>query len=614
MRPYFPASAICVLSALALAPLACDGGDEPMDAEGGVCGDQKCDDPAFADALAGMNDPIAAFLKKNLDPKGHLDVGYLDMVKAIAKDQGCDEASIDSYVISDGLVSETGEAFPRVVNTVCSTDRTRADMVFFAVSFAEQDNIDVDVRAIEMFAWDPMTLEYRFYRTHPVEDSQTKVAVQLAPSECAKCHRQPSTIPGVPMPMTPIMNELAAPWEHWFAEPQSFNHVVPDATAKAPNFAAIAGAGSGFRKSAARLEQTIRSAFVQRVATARLRGRRGPADVAQAMALLRPIFCDEQVTYVTEDGQSGLLSSAAVVDEGLASAFFAIRGTGWPWEWWQDKVLRLSPPGSPDMIAMMPIRGAATVAYEKQLMSVRALSPEQILRVRALDWHNPTMSSFRCELFTNALERVVGDPPPIAEGAKNVDLFVPLLDRIMTLHKGDFGIGGDDLPNRVSILSPTEGKVVSLGRADAAGIAALATALANGALAEAACATEGERACLADPTQLGGLVEARFKGLEAMGRSQLAGQREALACRAKAEYPAAPAIEGLECSAKIGAGADSPGAGGEEGDCCSAHASPGCTNSAIASCVCAVDDLCCTSRWDETCVSEIAVADCGVCP
>lgn len=615
---------------LALALSACHAAAGDSADGGGVCGEQKCDDPGFADALAQMNDPIAAFLKAHLDGAGQLDIAYLDMLEAIAEAQGCDAGSIDAYVISDALVvSAAGKAFPRVVNTVCSTDRTKADLAFFALSFPDADNVDVDVRTIEMFAWDPTSFEYRFYRGSPVEGSDTKVAIQLAPSECAMCHRQPTTIPGAPMPMTPIMNELSAPWEHWFAEPQSFEHSVPDATRKAPHFAAIAGEGSGMRKSAARLEQTIRSAFVQRVATARLRGRRNPADVSEAMALLRPLFCDEQLTYVTEDGNSGLLSSAAVVDEGLASVFFAIKGTGWPWEWWQDKVLRLSPAGASDRIDMMPIRGAATVAYEKQLMSVRALTPEQVLRVRALDWHTPTLSSFRCELFTHALARVAGDPPPIAAGAKNVDLLVPLLDRILTLHKGDFGIGGADLPAEIAIASPGGGKVVALGRADAAGVSAMAAALAAGSLGDAACGDDGAGACVLDPTALGGLVEARFKALESMDRSELSAQRDALGCQAKADYPNAPFIADLDCDAPpgddgTGGGDESTGGGdassggsdtgGDVGDCCTVHEGTGCSDATISACVCAIDDLCCSSGWDDVCVGEVASSQCGTCP
>jgi hypothetical protein len=229
------------------------------------------------------------------------------------------------------------------------------------------------------------------YAGHAVDGSASKVALELDPSRCHECHEQPAHIPGVKMPMTPIMNELSAPWQHWHAEPVSFDHTVPAATEKAPMFKLLAGEGSAFRKSAARLEQTIRSAFQQRIATARLRLRRNPANVDEAMSLLRPLFCDEHLTFVTEDGASGLLAGSSVVDDGLGSVYFQIKGTGWPWEWWNDKMLRLTPPGAPDRITMMPTRGQAMVAYEKQALSTRALTTDQVMRVRALGWNEPTM-------------------------------------------------------------------------------------------------------------------------------------------------------------------------------------------------------------------------------
>lgn len=119
------------------------------------CDGAKCDDLGeLGEVLAKFNDPIATWLRANLDAKGQFEVEYLDMLKAIAKQQGCDDASIDSYVISDLLVADSADAFPRVVNTVCSKDRTKADLAFFALSFGNADLTDLDPREIEMFAWD----------------------------------------------------------------------------------------------------------------------------------------------------------------------------------------------------------------------------------------------------------------------------------------------------------------------------------------------------------------------------------------------------------------------------------------------------------------------------
>jgi hypothetical protein len=622
---------LTLLLVLAALPLAC--GDDSDAGDDASCGEAKCDDLGdFGKELAMMNDPIAVWLRANLDKDGNFAVPYLDMLKGIAKQQGCADTSLDSYVISDALVVDGKDPFPRIVNTVCSDDRTKADMAFFALSFADESGIDVDTRTIEMFAWDATTFEYRFYKAEPVEGSKDKVAVRLAPSECAECHRQPSYIKGAPMPMTPIMNELSAPWQHWFAEPQSFDHIVSDATKNAPNYKLLAGDGNPLRKSASRLEQTIRSAFQQRVATARLRVRRNPANLDEAMGLLRPLFCDEQLTYITEDGKSGLLAASAVIDEGMNSVYFSIKGTGWPWEWWNDKVLRLEPPGAPDAIRMMPIRGAAPVTYEKQLMSTRALTPDQVMRIRALDWANPVLSDFRCNLFLNALDRVKAGGVAIPAGAKNVDIFPALVDFILTVHKGDFDIGGTDLPAEITLKSGDATKVIAFAKADTATLQAVANAVAGNSLASATCGTDGSGFCLATNDQLGAMIEARYKAVEGGTRDPLNALRLEKACVAQDKYPNKPHLGTLDCALvddsggdtttgdttggeTTGGGTDTTGGetgGTGVGNCCTQRdAEKGCDVPAIEMCVCAQDDLCCNSAWDNVCVDEVVSFGCA---
>jgi hypothetical protein len=51
-----------------------------------------------------------------------------------------------------------------------------------------------------------------------------------------------------------------------------------------------------------------------------------------------------------------------------------------------------------------------------------------------------------------------------------------------------------------------------------------------------------------------------------------------------------------------------------DGPCCTAHAGPGCEVDTVEACVCAMDDLCCSSEWDSFCVDEIESFDCGNCP
>ena len=50
-----------------------------------------------------------------------------------------------------------------------------------------------------------------------------------------------------------------------------------------------------------------------------------------------------------------------------------------------------------------------------------------------------------------------------------------------------------------------------------------------------------------------------------------------------------------------------------QGDCCQPNGTPACANVGIATCVCAQDDYCCTTEWDEVCVGLVEEAGCGQC-
>ena len=49
------------------------------------------------------------------------------------------------------------------------------------------------------------------------------------------------------------------------------------------------------------------------------------------------------------------------------------------------------------------------------------------------------------------------------------------------------------------------------------------------------------------------------------------------------------------------------------GDCCETDSSPGCSDTGVEACVCAVDSYCCTTAWDGLCVSEVESLGCGTC-
>ena len=48
-------------------------------------------------------------------------------------------------------------------------------------------------------------------------------------------------------------------------------------------------------------------------------------------------------------------------------------------------------------------------------------------------------------------------------------------------------------------------------------------------------------------------------------------------------------------------------------DCCVAEATPGCADPSVEQCVCAVDDYCCTTEWNDECVFLVDELGCGSC-
>jgi hypothetical protein len=47
----------------------------------------------------------------------------------------------------------------------------------------------------------------------------------------------------------------------------------------------------------------------------------------------------------------------------------------------------------------------------------------------------------------------------------------------------------------------------------------------------------------------------------------------------------------------------------DDGDCCIPHLYVGCQDAAITNCVCSLDPYCCSTEWDNYCVTE--ALDCG---
>jgi hypothetical protein len=50
------------------------------------------------------------------------------------------------------------------------------------------------------------------------------------------------------------------------------------------------------------------------------------------------------------------------------------------------------------------------------------------------------------------------------------------------------------------------------------------------------------------------------------------------------------------------------------GDCCTAHGTPGCTDTNVQKCVCDIDATCCGIGWNANCVLKAFTYNCAACP
>ena len=531
-------TSLLVALALSTAGAACavDGGGDGGGGE--TCTSSgKCDAPdSVRSQLEDLDDPIAKWLlESSMTEDGILATDYLTAVEKVAEQMGCAMDSMRTFVLSDDLVA--GVPFPRLISTVCADDDTRASEFFIAASFADAENPDdVDVTNLEMFAWDKTALRYRFYATLPIE-GRDEVQVEVEVRRCTQCHLNSRSLDDDGMPMLPIMNELTRPWPHWNAEPDFPSHTfeVTDATRAAPHFAALTG--SGRLASAALFEQIVRAGQSNRVIAARLRARRDPADVGQAMALLRPLFCDEQVNYATEDFAAGVMPASAVITGGTRDMFLAVRPSDWPWQWLNADVIRFDDPAADgDRLAMVPVRGAADVEYEKRLVSLKALTPQQVLRIRALDWARPVFSEIRCGLWKEARARLRTAPPDLTGIESNAALLPVLYGEIMKLDKKSLVLGSAD-----QVIAVEDGE----------GLDRLRAALAAGTAESGDCAADGF--CLVDLVGLGNLLDGRARAAEASGgRDALQIEREERLCVVQEDFAARPAFDRAACGGGAG--------------------------------------------------------------
>lgn len=581
---------------LAVPLLAC-GDSSDGDQDGGTCSGGKCDasGEGVADLLEGQSNPIANALRAmaqgddaiaRLPTDEELDVaaireaggpdqvlaiaidappaegfpagmgGYVALLRGIADDNCGDVDAINTYVIADDLVA--GESMPRVVATTCNTDTRKAMNAFVALSFPD-GNGDVDAHAIEAFGWERSARTNSFYRSIALEGTEEGVLMIVNPLDlegelggCGGCHGGPADTPEAIaefVPNFPIMNELVEPWSHWFSagfggDSQLFD--VPNA-ASMPKYLAMTTGEDGnvdtgdWLNGASRFESIVREGFNQ-VATQRRRRLREDANVDEALALLRPMFCEEQINFASEIGVSGEMHLGAVVDEGIRRSIQAADiGASWPWATGTEASVLFAPSSSVDeAIELVPMRGQSAIAYEEKLTtSLQQYYPgAEMLRVRALDWQTPVFSDFRCQQF----ERVASAPPAVTGSGTNYDAMLVLWDAML------------ELPGGTPLAPSADGHIIVLDTADRAD--ALAADLEAGTVPVVTCAKDetcdytacDERGyCEMNLWAFGERIDDYVRSFQnEQGRQQIIEARRQRLCKMQASgaFPMAPALPG----------------------------------------------------------------------
>lgn len=519
------AKSLLALSFGTLLATGCAESEVPTDSDG-LCEPGKCDGLPFLQQLENRQDPIAIYLR-GLAEKGVIDsqgiyhaskgntvepaddpLFYTKLLNGLAKVQGCDINSLINYALSDDLISgDVGNVFPRLVSTLCSGDAEKSTNAFVATLGTPGENGDLALDDLEMFAWDPVAAKYSFYATSPDDDGNLRL--EVSPARCLECHRTPRDVDAVNMPMLPIMNELTKAWTHWNAGASSVSEsfLVPKSLDSKPIWTKY-----GIQKvgAASRLEKVIRDANALKVAPARAKQLFRPAKLDEAMGLIRPIFCDEQVNYVSEL-QTGEISIDAVVAGGIKNAYRGIQST-WDFPWFNNDIMRLTIASGDTPVFMVPVRGVADLTFEQQLQSV--LSPNHILAVRALDWKRPALSEFRCNLWRSAREEFKTKPPALS--GRNRDAVKVLYEEIMK----HGGMSTRGIPN---------GKFIVMDLASETSVRKLKEQIAAGTVSSM-CRESAGNICETDAAGFGALLQAYIDFGESAPRAQLLDERDRRVC------------------------------------------------------------------------------------
>lgn len=483
----------------------------------GACGEEACFVPdsreALHEALEGKGDAVAAYFRDVAAPDGTVGTDWSEILEGVAQHLSCDSADARSFVV----LSNLGLA-PKGIVTHCSDDPVAASR-FFAVFEPNDARTDLDPDRFRLVGWDAPTSTYRRYQMVPQGDA---LGVSVEPAFCTSCHGGPFGVQA----WVPIMNEMTNPWAQWHAEPSfrslAFDEAF-DATQTGEVFEALAD--PTLLDSASRLEPVVRAA-IDRVTAARIAQRAGAPELEVALDLLRPVFCDESLNYVSEVHRSGELRAAALVDPGLRGMVQTVAAGDW--SWLHDDTLHLPPPTADEpALVLVAVRGESTVQAERALVSRQVLTPMHVLRVRALDWSRPVGSTLRCRLYEEGRARLERDDRfDVGDHEDNAELVPVVYEHLMQL--------------------ATPQGLVSLQTGDDQTLVAIADAESPVAREDlAAGAVERHAMSVAE---LGDAIDAHLGTLlqATDARAQLDAERLRRACMARAQDPTAPLIEGAE--------------------------------------------------------------------
>lgn len=495
-----PRFAIHTLLASAALVVACG---DPADTTTPDCSDDRCNAAESRDELLqsieGFSDPIASYLRDAVLADGSLPGDYREILEGVGTVLGCEAATQSSFVV---LSNESLN--PKTIMNRCADSPIEASEFFLLLPSLDAER-DVAPALVHMTAWDPDTERYRRYATAPREDGGMNINVE--PVFCLSCHGGPRKLET----WQPLMNEMTNPWSQWNAEPGFVSHVfdelMPRATAQGLIFAEVSA--EGLLDSASNLEPIIR-AGIDRVTGARVRDRHLPANATEALELLQPLFCDEQVNFVSEIHGSGEFRSSALIDDGFRELFSAL-DIGQEHAFTQDNTMRIAIQGTDeDNLTLMAVRGESSLRAELALVTRQALTPLQALQVRSIDWMRPVASGFRCAIYEAGEERILAGAldtqiAALPAGATNADLLPLFLAEIMVIVAGDqrtsLQPAGDFVYSLADADTLAEGDLATLQRSPAALAAELQTTIDNATRAELD-ARRRTRACDATETYL----------------------------------------------------------------------------------------------------------------